>query len=385
MLFALALAFLFLVLMALLLYVLEDSFIDRRLATVAVAIVDPEHPPTDLPAQFTVTAWSRLPDDIRARLAGHRTGYIAEFRRGDGRYVHARLSRSAQGEAFAVVYDVTDELTVNPGLRHGLPFALALLTLILLSAYVLARVFAGRVAQRATQLVQQVLASPNPAHLLRASDDEPVLEFGDWMRLHAAAWQAQLDAVTRERETLAYLGHELRTPLQSARTSLALLAENRGNEESWSRLQRAIERLVRASTAILWLASDAVVGDEAELPAQPVVAALVAELQPLARAKGQTLTFTGNSEASWHCPREPVETLIANLMLNAIQHGGAGIVEISLDTDTLTIRNPLAGRDTAGFGVGLQVVRRLVERLGWSLELRSDATHATCTLQWRRR
>ena len=249
--FTLGLSALFIAASLWLLFTLEDSFIDRRLKAVAATVLDPAIEPPALPNQFRVFAMPQLPDDIRARVMGEALGHFEEFRRDNGRYVHVLRARTVAGQPFAVVYDVTDELTVNAGIPQLFVYALPLLLLLLGCAYLLARAFVGRVAGRAKALVEQVLASPDPQRLHALAQREPVREFSELVRVHADAWQDQLAAVERERQTLAFLGHELRTPLQSARTSLALLDDNRADLAAWVRLQRAVERLVRAGNAIL--------------------------------------------------------------------------------------------------------------------------------------
>ena len=133
----------------LLLFLLEDSFIDRHLRAVAAGVVEPGPASPGLPARFQALAWPSVPDDIGARLAGREPGAIAEFRRADGRYVHALAARTASGRPFVLVYDVTNELTVNPRLPGGLAYALAWLALSLLAAWLLARTFVAGITRRA--------------------------------------------------------------------------------------------------------------------------------------------------------------------------------------------------------------------------------------------
>ena len=145
----------------LLLFLLEDSFIDRRLRAVAATVVDPAAP-APLPVGFQVLAWPDLPADLRAPLAARKSGAIAEFRRSDGRYVHALSTRSTDGRPFVLVYDVTDELTINPRLSVDLVYALALLLLSRLGADGGARTFISRAVEGVQGLMRQGRASPDP-------------------------------------------------------------------------------------------------------------------------------------------------------------------------------------------------------------------------------
>ncbi len=365
--FALALAALFIALTVLLLYVLEDSFIDRRLHDTA-ARVERLDPAPALPERFRIHAEPAMPDDVRARLGNARPGGIAEFRRADGRYVHALWTRTADGVPYALVYDATDDLTVNGALVRGWPHVLALLLALALAAYLLARRFVERVSRRAVSLVEQLRDAPDPAALRAHGDADPILEFGALAHASADAWEARLVALERERTTLAFLAHELRTPLQSARTSIALLDDDRADSRAWERLSRAIDRIARAGDAMLWLASDAPSGRDERVDVGETLADLVAELAPLATARGQSLELRIESWTQWPLRRDGVEVLFANLLLNAIQHGAAGSVTIDVAPAAVTIANARAEAaepgEHRGFGLGLEIVRRLAARFG---------------------
>ncbi|WP_454832484.1 sensor histidine kinase [Pseudoxanthomonas wuyuanensis] len=382
MLFTAVLWLLFVAAGLLLLFVLEDSFIDRRLHAVAATVIDPQAPPASLPSQFQVASMAALPDDIRAELGGDRIGRLVEFRRANGRYVHVLATRTTAGHPFALIYDVTDELTVNQGLTRGLASVALLLAVLMLCAYLLSRAFVGRMVRRAQALLRQVLDSPDPEALEALAQQEPVREFGDLARLHARVWRAQLAAVDRERETLAFLGHELRTPLQSARTSLSLLAGDPGHAAALSRLQRAVERLARASSAILWLASDHPGAADGDTQAAACLQALAEELGPMAAARGQAFELTIDPELRWARPQEIVETVLANLLLNAIQHGGPGTITITADAGGLFLHNPRAAAEAAGFGLGMRIVGRLAARIGWQVSFSREADGALFVARW---
>jgi signal transduction histidine kinase len=370
----------------LLLFVLEDSFIDRRLQAAAKRAADPAAS-ASLPAGFQVLPLGALPDDLHSRLAELRPGAIVEFRRADGRYVHAMSTKNAAGQPIVLVYDATEELTVGPGLSGGLGFALALLALSLLCAWALARAFVARASRHARELLRQVLASPDPRHLEALAAREPVREFGELLQLHADAWRAQRAAVERERETLAFLAHELRTPLQSARTSLALLEEVPAHAaaRALARLRRALGRLTRASNAILWLGSDAAPVPE-RIHAATRLAVLVEDLQPLATARQQAIELRVAPGLYWEAPWDVVETLLANLLLNAVQHGGEGVIVLEADDDGLVLCNPPQAADSAngpsGFGLGLRIVQRLAGRIGWSIATTLQPDGMRCEMHW---
>lgn len=364
--FALVLLAGFAAMAVLLLFLLEDSFIDDRLNDVAGDIVRLEA--ARVPEGFALHPLAQAPLELRQHLQGRRLGGIREFRLADGRYVHALAGRSPAGEDYLLAYDVSDQLRVNQALARAWPWLLGMAAVLSLLAWLHARSFVARISRHARGLVEQIGGSPDPAPLRALAEREPIAEFSELARLAAEAWQSRLQALAQERETLAFLGHELRTPLQSARTSLALLQDDRGNEAAWHRLQRAQDRLVRASHSVLWLASDAAPPADARCEIAPLLRALVEEFAPLAAVRRQTLVLDAADGLQWPLPEEVAETVVANGLLNAIQHGGPGEVRIDATASGLLMENPrvLEG-SPAGFGLGLVLAQRLLARFGWSL------------------
>ena len=210
----------------LLLFTLEDSFIDRQLEAAGRSVAT-EFPNMErLPAEFSVYPVETAPLDIHARLPFAKPGEPFEMRRANRRHVHVLLVDSADQGRLAVVYDVTDQLTVTPHISAGLIFVLGLTGLALLAAAAFAQAFVGRITRQASQLIEDVKRTPDPARLRELARSQQVIEFRHLLALHADVREAQLAAVASERQTLAYLAHELRTPLQSAQASLAVLADN---------------------------------------------------------------------------------------------------------------------------------------------------------------
>lgn len=364
----------------LLLYMLEDSFIDRRLREVGSTVTALSA--ATLPARFTLYPPASAPDDIRARVQGMREGVVREFRLPDRRYVHVLSGRTPSGAAFLLVHDVSDQLTVNAVLARAWPWLLGMAVLLALAAWAMAHAFMGRMSRQAAGLVARVGAQGSVAELRAYARDAPVQEFGELAQHLAEAWEARLQSLARERETLAFLGHELRTPLQSARTSLALLQAQPDHDAAWQRLQRAVARLSRASASVLWLSADASGAEDHEpcaLP--PLLAALADEFAPLAASRGQTLVIHAEEPSTWPLPPEVAETVLANLLLNAIQHGGPGEIAIEPQRTRLRLRNPVTASAGDGAGLGLRLVERIVGRIGLRLQFARDVDVVTVTVE----
>lgn len=366
--FALVLATSFAAMSLLLLYVLEDGFIDDRLGNVAAGIVRVDQ--AQVPDRFELHALPQAPVELARLMQGHRPGAIREFRLRDGRYVHVLAGRSPAGDDYLLVYDVSDQLRVNQALAGAWPWLLAMAAALTLISWLLSRWLVARVARRARGLIEQIGGSADPRSLRSFAGREDIAEFSQMAMWAADSWSARLEALALERETLAFLGHELRTPLQSARTSLALLQEDRDNHAAWNRLRRAQDRLLRASHSVLWLASDAEPPADARCAVGVVIDGLVAEFAELAQRRGQSLDVDCARDLCWPLPEEVVETVLANGLLNAIQHGGPGVIRIEAGPAGLVMENPLpAEAGPAGFGLGLSLSARLLLRFGWTLEV----------------
>lgn len=362
--FVLAVAVVFSAAALLLLFVLEDSFIDRRLRDTAALAASGKPLPQDFEAWPVATA----PMAVRERMRGVAEDGIAEFRLADGRYLHVLRTRGAGGEPRLLAFDATEQLTVNAGLVLLAPWLAVALVALALLAWGMARWFVRGTAARATGLVDEIRSADVPA-LHRRAAHEPVRELANLADLFADAWEQRLDALQRERDTLAFLAHELRTPLQSARTCAALLEDEPVRAQTRERLRRAVDRLTRAADSVLWLSADADPSvHRADVAA--IVGALAHELAPLAESRSQRFALELGEAGQWNGPAPAFESIAANLMLNAIQHGGPGTIALHATAAQFEVRNPVRAADdgTTGFGLGLELASRLCTRCGWTLE-----------------
>lgn len=347
-------------------FMLEDSFIDQRLDDVASA---QRFDQRALPAHFSLYPVDQAPPEWQQRMSDASVGSIREFRLNNGQYLHVRLSEETDGNRFFLAYDVSEQLFVNTALSKTWPVLLSMAVLLAVLAWYLANRFSRQVANQVRTLIQRLGDCDDVAAMQQLAEAQPVAEFAELARLNAEALQRHVDSLNREKETLAFLSHELRTPMQSIRNSLDLLDNNRHHVAAFERLQRAARRLQRAAHSILWLAASTQSKPAEPCAVKPILSELVNELSPLAATRQQQLLCTMES-AYWLIPAEMMETIFANLLLNAIQHGDPGEIHVRLTRDTLTISNPTSSlpyRD--GFGLGLQIVQRLLQ-------------HVDCTMQY---
>lgn len=103
-------------------------------------------------------------------------------------------------------------------------------------------------------------------------------------------------------------------------------------------------------------------------PVLPLVRALVDELGPLAASVDKTISIDLPADLVFAGPVEVADVILANLLLNAIQHG-AGAVPIGSLEESVVITNAVAtDADAPGSGFGHGIVDRLASRVNWRVE-----------------
>jgi signal transduction histidine kinase len=227
--------------------------------------------------------------------------------------------------------------------------------------------------------------------------------------------RARLEETDRIRaDLIATVSHEFRTPLTGIRgAALTLLKRgDRLDESSRQRLLTAVldqqERLSRLLENML-TAARATAADPTATAEVDGVAAEVAMLAGATRPDSPAVSVVVEGGTVARIDRHALHQVLANLVDNAQQHGSAGAVPIlaggrddagvwitvsnegkTLDTNsTGRLFEPFtqvasgATREAEGMGMGLYVVRRLVEVYGGSVDVRSEGGWVTVELRLR--
>ena len=215
--------------------------------------------------------------------------------------------------------------------------------------------------------------------------------------------QEQVAATDQMRaDLIGTVSHEFRTPLTSIRAA-ALTLRKRGDrlddktrEDMWRAILDGEQRLSRLLENMLVAATARNVDPEAS----SAVDAVAAEVAMVVAAKRGSTPVSVLVEPGLHAriDRTALHQVLENLLDNAYQHGAAGStplvaggsdergVWLTVSNEgnvvDLTRRGRLfepftqestgASRDREGIGVGLYVVRRLVEVYGGSVDVQSD-------------
>jgi signal transduction histidine kinase/CheY-like chemotaxis protein len=221
------------------------------------------------------------------------------------------------------------------------------------------------------------------------------------------AARTQIEAADRAKdEFLATLSHELRTPLNTVLGWLAMLRTGSLREEQRGHALAVIERNAKLQAQLIedLLDVSRIVMGKVQLvllpvAMPPIVLTVLESIRPTAEAKGVTLDLPLPSKTpSILGDSSRVQQIVSNLLSNAVKFtpaGGHVSVELTEnDRDVfLAVRDTGAGippeflphvferfrqadssttRAHGGVGLGLAIVRDLVELHGGSIEARSD-------------
>jgi signal transduction histidine kinase len=290
-----------------------------------------------------------------------------------------------------------DELVLIFG---TVPLALALIVIYLSTwlAYRVSRRAVSPVVALASNVRQLDPAAPDPS-MLRTDD---VLESDEEIRVLAGALEDLVvrirEFTDRERQFTRDASHELRTPLtvikmaldrldrdptlgDTARETLQRVRNSAEDMESLTKAFLLLSRELDQGLARDWIDVNAVV--DAELERARLITPDAADCHVETRAR------------LWvFAPEKIVESVIGNLLRNAVAYADEGEVRVEIRDDEVIIEDTGPGmsaedvgkifkpfvrkqRQRGGYGVGLTIVKRLTERFGWPLDVQSEPGHGT--------
>jgi len=199
--------------------------------------------------------------------------------------------------------------------------------------------------------------------------------------------------VEREHRFSRYASHELRTPVTIIKGAVILLKKKFLGEDDpayrpLKRIDRAVTNMENIIETLLWLSREEIAVDQKQIfAAGSVVQEIIEQNRYLIVDKSIDIEFVPEDEPQLSLPPAILQIMLTNLIRNAIQHTAFGKIRVILKADRVIVSDTGAGmaledmkldtqshgrRDSnKGFGLGLSIVQRLCDRLGWKLEIES--------------
>lgn len=184
------------------------------------------------------------------------------------------------------------------------------------------------------------------------------------------------ESLNREQAFLSYASHELRTPIAVIRSNIELLNKMNEVEPLGDKQQKILQRIERAgftmthlTETLLWLGRDHAIPPQLSvIKLNELIAQLVDELRYL--LQGKTVNIEINTyPCQIELPTTACLIVLTNLIRNAFQHTHSGTVSITQKHNHVIIENnnhdPEIGDDALGFGLGLELTQRLIEKFKW--------------------
>ncbi|WP_028109162.1 sensor histidine kinase [Ferrimonas futtsuensis] len=175
------------------------------------------------------------------------------------------------------------------------------------------------------------------------------------------------DAQQRELNFLRFASHELRTPIAICQSSFEILNLQQGQLSGPTlHASQATAQMKSITETLLWLTNkECSPLDEEAVDLGQLLEEVVASQR---QAQGyQALIEVERDDTQRQLLKEPLAIMLNNLVRNAMEHGGQGIV-ICQRGELIEITNPTSQDNHSGFGLGLMLVKRLAKQLGWHFE-----------------
>jgi len=288
-----------------------------------------------------------------------------------------------------LTYDISDNRELSRHLVMALIAAVVFFSLLSLALGVWS---AGRVMAPVTALAKRVEELDETVESSKLQQHFPDDEVGQLAAALDGYSKRLHDLVERDKAFNADVSHELRTPLAviSGATEL-MLAQNDLSDRQRDRLQR-IARAARQSaditTALLHLVRSERGGDKS-WPVQNVgnIAAQVLDnYRPLVSDRDLKLELNSDEGLSVIAPDSVIAVILANLVGNSVRYTASGEVRVQVQGGQVAILDTgpgipeeelprvfdrhFRGRQSdgsKGSGLGLSIVRRLVDLYGWEI------------------
>ncbi|QRN41485.1 MAG: hypothetical protein GKC53_05035 [Neisseriaceae bacterium] len=192
----------------------------------------------------------------------------------------------------------------------------------------------------------------------------------------------------RERQFLSYTSHELRTPLSIIVSNTEILKyvlkqceinDNPKLQQAIIRLEKYTHQMQGITQAILWLdrGSESINIESVQLDqlVEEVIQQNISNIQNNPNIQLKIVSEPSTIKTYYF----PVQIVLNNIIKNTFQHTLSGNINIRLTPKFLEVENALTERKY-GFGVGLELTKKLVDKLGFNYIIKESDDKFYCKL-----
>lgn len=236
-------------------------------------------------------------------------------------------------------------------------------------------------------------------HLNTTNTDDEVRTLVDGLNIFTHRIR---ELVTRERQFTRDASHELRTPLTVIQGSAEYLARDK---ELSDKQQLSIQRILSTCKDMASLVETLLLLARGEDPAQITESVVVNDVvnllvEQIDRSHNKdhhvSLNVISNHVLSVNAPSQAIGIVLGNLIRNACNYTQDGQVDIIINKNEVMVSDTGHGmsadeipnlvkpfqrsenqENNSGYGLGLDIVKRLCERFGWQLNIDSSVDVGT--------
>lgn len=384
-------------------YVIEDEFFNRVVKEEASYLVNNYQITGEWvePRQSFIEIYETvddLPKDILATYLEE--PWRIEFEGQQGRHYHV-VKTQTEPSRF-VIGEVSDYLMVRPMTKGLLVFFLVTTLVLVIFSCLIAYWIANRSLRPLIALSEKVkLSTPDniPKHF---ASQFPQNEVGVLATTLDQAMGRINAFIEREQHFTRDASHELRTPVAIIKGATELLAKEPLSEKDKAlitRIENAALQMEQTINSLLALAREEKEATPlSKVKVLPIAEQVVIDNSYLIDEKQIEVEVTIKPTDHLYTTPGVLKILLSNLISNAFQYTSQGKVEVCLRQNTLLVSDSGEGIETgleqslfetmnkgsksAGFGIGLSIVKRLCERYKLRLAIDSGSNGTTVTISF---
>ncbi len=377
-----------------LLYSLEDSFIEREVQQEAQYLsvgyqktqVWPKTRNSSMNLYFSK---NNLPDDIKQQFIDE--PQRKEFYGQQGRHYH--LYTLPKHQNIYLVAEVSQMLLVRPIVGGVLKFMLISGAILVFFAFIIAWRLGQKTAKPLKQLadlVNGVAPEDIPEHF---AEQFPNNEIGILARTLEESMRRIKLTLAREKYFTRDVSHELRTPVAIIKNAVEVYQETDIGQDDAnnlvSRIADASMQMEQTVTTLLALAREEQISAKKEsVELLPLIEQSIIDHCHLLKSKPVEVIVNDNCNSQVIAQPGMLKVLLDNLLSNAFQYTDIGEVTVNFIEGKLIIADTgpgiekeistnitepfVKGSQSTGYGFGLSIVKRLCEHQGWLLTVASN-------------